>query len=91
MYDFDLRVPLLMRGPKINPSTIISTPVISVDLAPTIISLMSIEYYQTDLEYDGVSFLNLLDSELLQTPDVVSRDNMLIEYQGEADDVIQGM
>lgn len=63
MYDFDLRVPLLMRGPKISPKTVINTPVISVDFAPTLISLMSNEYYQiTYNQYDGISFLHLLDS-----------------------------
>ena len=65
-------------------------PVISTDFAPTLIELMSVsehEYLKTT--YDGISLVPYLDG----TSDLKSsstREDMLIEYQGESDATIPG-
>ena len=95
MYDFDLRVPLLVRGPGIDPGTSSQAPVISVDLAPTIINLMSHNlYYDEKLKdkYDGQSIVPLFGNSVLDPnpPEYKSRENMLIEYHGESDATLPG-
>ena len=93
MYDFDLRVPLLVRGPGIKPGTQSIAPVISVDLAPTILSLMSHDLYNEDKmrnRYDGQSIVPLFGDTINDPPGYKSRENMLIEYHGESDAVIPG-
>ena len=94
MYDFDLRVPLLVRGPGIDPGTSSQAPVISVDLAPTIINLMSHNLYNDKLKdkYDGQSIVPLFGKAVLDPnpPEYKSRENMLIEYHGESDATLPG-
>ena len=95
MYDFDLRVPLLVRGPGIDPGTSSQAPVISVDLAPTIINLMSHNLYNDDKfkdKYDGQSIVPLFGKSVLDPnpPEYKSRENMLIEYHGESDATLPG-
>ena len=55
-YDFDTRVPLYIRGPGISRNTIISNPVVNVDLAPTILDMAGIEIPE---HMDGRSLLKL--------------------------------
>ena len=67
-----------------------SQPVISTDFAPTLIELMSVsehEYLKTT--YDGISLVPFLDgkSDLKLSS---TREDMLIEYQGESDATIPG-
>lgn len=48
-YDGLLRIPLLARGPGIDPGTVVTTPVGSVDLAPTILEAAGVpdpEHYE---------------------------------------------
>ena len=39
VYDFDTRIPLLVRGPGIVPGSILSSQATPVDLAPTFLAI----------------------------------------------------
>ncbi|CAK9825251.1 GNS [Anthophora retusa] len=67
-YETDIRVPLLIQGPGISPSTIFA-PVSSVDLFATILEIAGIQHPS-----DGTSFLQKTLSE---------DRTLLIEYRGE--------
>ena len=90
MYEFDIRVPLLIRGPGIAPGSIVQHPVAAVDLAPSIMDLMNPMFYQAAADhYDGQSFVplvsrrpNLTHSDTSTHPDIW-RENILVEYHGE--------
>jgi len=56
-YEFDIRVPFWMAGPNITANQTISTPILSIDLAPTLLALADLP---TDSGMDGLSFLPLV-------------------------------
>jgi len=74
-YDEDIRVPLLVRGPGIEPGTVIDQMVANIDLAPTIAELANAE---TAEFVDGRSFVSFLRSETT-TDTSVWRNALLIE------------
>ncbi|XP_011636259.1 N-acetylglucosamine-6-sulfatase-like isoform X2 [Pogonomyrmex barbatus] len=69
-YETDIRVPLLISGPGIEPS-VISTPVSSVDIFATLLDIAGIKYPS-----DGTTLFNAKHNK--------KRDRtVLIEYRGE--------
>lgn len=69
-YETDIRVPLLVSGPGIDPSRI-SAPVSSVDIFATLLDIADVEYPS-----DGTT--------LFRTKRNLSQDRtVLIEYRGE--------
>ncbi|CAG5112325.1 Oidioi.mRNA.OKI2018_I69.chr2.g6551.t1.cds [Oikopleura dioica] len=81
-YEFDLRIPLLIRGPNVKPNSTIPYPVSTVDFAPTILDLAnqnSKKLRFEDTNFDGESFKTLLNGSV----DTSWRQNLLIEYHGE--------
>ena len=58
-YESDIRVPLLMRGPGIAAGSSVAAPVVSIDLAPTVLDIAHID---TPADMDGVSLLPLVSS-----------------------------
>jgi len=56
-YEFDIRVPFWMAGPNITANQTISTPILSIDLAPTLLALADLP---SDPGMDGLSFLPLV-------------------------------
>ena len=83
MYEFDIRVPLLVRGPGIEKGSKINHPVAAVDFAPSLIDLMNPTYYQMSQDhFDGQSFVPLVSGGLRKEKECW-RDNILIEYHGE--------
>ena len=56
-YEFDIRVPFWMAGPNITANQTIHTPILSIDLAPTLLALADLP---TDSGMDGLSFLPLV-------------------------------
>ncbi|KAL5014575.1 hypothetical protein ScPMuIL_008845 [Solemya velum] len=55
-YDFDVRVPLYIRGPGIRPKTKISNIISHVDIAPTILDMAGVDIPE---HMDGESILRL--------------------------------
>lgn len=56
-YEFDIRVPLWVSGPNITGNQSIDTPVLSIDIAPTLLALAGLPQ---DVTMDGLSLLPLV-------------------------------
>mmetsp|Transcript_9881 Transcript_9881/g.10962 ORF Transcript_9881/g.10962 Transcript_9881/m.10962 type:complete len:511 (+) Transcript_9881:21-1553(+) len=75
LYETDIRVPLLARGPGIKPGMKIDNMVVSVDWAPTILDMMGIA--KPDI-MDGRSWLPVAHGNAPS----VWRDEIMVEYNG---------
>lgn len=77
LYEYDLRVPMLVRTP-LGVAKTIHAPVLNIDLAPTILDMAGME----PLDFmDGRSFLELLNNGSTAP----WRRDFLISYHGEGD------
>lgn len=76
LYEFDIKVPLLVRGPNINGKRISQALVQNVDLGPTILDIAGYDLNKTQM--DGMSFF-----PILKNANVTWRTDILVEYQGE--------
>ena len=80
-YETSIRVPLLARGPGINPGTKVNQMVQNIDIAPTLLEAAGIETADQEpvtQRFDGQSFWPLLTGQ--QVP---WRDHILYEYHWE--------
>ncbi|XP_078680909.1 N-acetylglucosamine-6-sulfatase-like [Branchiostoma floridae x Branchiostoma belcheri] len=80
LYEFDIRVPLMIRGPGIKSGQTITAPVMNIDLMPTIIEMAG---GKTPLDVDGRSLMPLLLSTQVETGAPAWRSDLLVEHQGE--------
>ena len=69
-YEFDIRVPFLLRGPGIPANTSSEVPVLMVDVAPTLLDIAGTHTTRTqsfneDIDKDDilVTFFRLLSNE----------------------------
>lgn len=76
-YETDIRVPMIIRGPNIPLKSVVSSPVLLIDLAPTILNWAKIPMDNDD--FDGQPF----DALLTDLTDEIRERQMLIEYRGE--------
>nr|CAD7455639.1 unnamed protein product [Timema tahoe] len=78
-YESDIRVPLLIRGPNISTNKLVTQPVLSIDLAPTLLEMAGLD----PPDYmDGVSYLSFLTDERVK---VDWERVFLVEYHGEGE------
>lgn len=83
-YEFDIRVPMMVRGPGIRPGLSSKASPMNIDLGPTFISLAGGDI---PIDMDGKNM------EVLWTNPEGSldyRNNVLIEYSGEEKETIPG-
>uniref|UniRef100_A0A3B4GG04 N-acetylglucosamine-6-sulfatase n=2 Tax=Haplochromini TaxID=319058 RepID=A0A3B4GG04_9CICH len=75
LYEFDIRVPLMVRGPNIKPNQTSQMLVANVDLGPTILDIAGYNVNKTQM--DGMSFLPIMMNGSSWRTDI------LVEYEGE--------
>ncbi|XP_031143741.2 glucosamine (N-acetyl)-6-sulfatase (Sanfilippo disease IIID), b [Sander lucioperca] len=78
LYEFDIRVPLMVRGPGIKPNQTLQAPVLNIDLAPTILDISGVNL--SSVNVDGQSFLSQMAPSLRNG---TVRPVFLVEYTGE--------
>lgn len=78
LYEFDIRVPLMVRGPGIKPKQTLQAPVLNIDLAPTIMDISGVDL--STVNVDGQSFLSQMAPSLRNG---TVRPFFLVEYTGE--------
>ncbi|XP_049594906.1 glucosamine (N-acetyl)-6-sulfatase (Sanfilippo disease IIID), b [Syngnathus scovelli] len=78
LYEFDIRTPLLVRGPGVKANVTLKAPVLNIDLAPTILDIAGINASAANL--DGQSFLPLMAPWLRKGS---ARPFFLVEHTGE--------
>ncbi|XP_053303693.1 glucosamine (N-acetyl)-6-sulfatase (Sanfilippo disease IIID), b [Pleuronectes platessa] len=78
LYEFDIRIPLLVRGPGIKPNQTLKAPVLNIDLAPTIMDIAGLNL--SSVNVDGQSFLSQMAPSLRNGS---VRPFFLVEYTGE--------
>ena len=76
-YETDIRLPLIVRGPNVPVKSVETSPVLLIDLAPTILNWAKIPMDNND--YDGKPF----DHLLRKNSEKIEERQMLIEYWGE--------
>uniref|UniRef100_A0A2K5XTN3 N-acetylglucosamine-6-sulfatase n=1 Tax=Mandrillus leucophaeus TaxID=9568 RepID=A0A2K5XTN3_MANLE len=81
LYEFDIKVPLLVRGPGIKPNQTSKMLVANIDLGPTILDIAGYDLNKTQM--DGMSFLPILRG----ASNLTWRSDVLVEYQGEGRNV----
>ncbi|XP_076282731.1 extracellular sulfatase Sulf1 isoform X2 [Lasioglossum baleicum] len=78
-FEFDVRVPFLIRGPGIEPGTIVDDIVLNIDLAPTFLDIAGVE---TPPQMDGRSFKKLFQNKHGRKSKFKWPDTFLIESSG---------
>jgi len=78
MYDHDLRIALMIKGPGLPSGKAVDGLVRGIDLAPTVLDLMGIDLADTD--FDGVSLLPAIEARKAEGLEAYSED--LFEPRG---------
>lgn len=79
-YETDIKIPLIIRGPNVPKQQIAKSPVVLIDLAPTILNWAKIDYDSSD--FDGQPFDQLIHEKYFN-PDYINERQILIEHFGE--------
>ncbi|XP_071492103.1 N-acetylglucosamine-6-sulfatase-like isoform X2 [Diadema antillarum] len=80
LYEFDIRVPLIVRGPGIPAGSTNAYMVANIDIMPTIVHLAT---GTAPSDVDGLSLVPLLGSSRGKSTAIPWRDKVLIEHNGE--------
>ncbi|XP_024083872.1 N-acetylglucosamine-6-sulfatase-like isoform X2 [Cimex lectularius] len=76
-YEFDIRIPFIVRGPGIDKNITVTKPTLLIDVAPTILNLAGLN----GASMDGIPFLPIIKDS--KQPSLNDDRSFLIEYQGE--------
>ncbi|XP_016125812.1 N-acetylglucosamine-6-sulfatase [Sinocyclocheilus grahami] len=82
LYEFDIRVPLLVRGPNIKPNQTSPLLIANMDLGPTILDIAG--YSVNETQMDGMSFLPTMTGKGNSS---TWRSDVLVEYEGEGSNI----
>ena len=85
-YEHDIRVPMVMRGPGVPKNAVIDRAVLNIDLAPTILELVTGGRRINPPSMDGQSFVSLLKNKK-----AAWRSQFLVSYHGEGFDKACGL
>jgi N-acetylglucosamine-6-sulfatase len=80
LYEHNIRVPFVVRGPNAPPNVTNEHPVLNIDIAPTLVAIATNSTKPVDT-MDGESFLALFSDPNLQPSSW--RTDFLISYHGE--------
>jgi len=83
LYDFDLRVPLIVRGPGVSKNVTRDEAVLNIDIAPTFTDIAG----AFDASMDGASMKPLFN---VSTKPPQWRTDFMVEYKGESKTVQPG-
>ncbi len=75
LYEGGIRVPFIVKGPRLPRNHLVSYPVISNDIFPTMLSMAGIEL-MPEKHMDGISLMPLLTGEKTE----LSRENLFFHY-----------
>lgn len=79
-FEFDIKVPFLVRGPGIKPGVQVNNIALNIDLAPTFLDIAGV---RPPAHMDGRSLLPILTQTWNDSQDTVSwRDSFLVESSG---------
>ncbi|XP_075983810.1 extracellular sulfatase Sulf1 isoform X2 [Anticarsia gemmatalis] len=78
-FEFDIRVPFLVRGPGVEPGTVVDDIVLNIDLAPTFLDMGGVE---PPAHMDGRSLLPLLQPRRRRHAAAHWPDSFLVESSG---------
>ncbi|KAG6452688.1 hypothetical protein O3G_MSEX007724 [Manduca sexta] len=81
-FEFDIRVPFLVRGPGVEPGTVVDDIVLNIDLAPTFLDMGGVE---PPAHMDGRSLLPLLQPRRRRQAAAHWPDTFLVESSGRRD------
>ncbi|XP_063547528.1 extracellular sulfatase SULF-1 homolog [Cydia strobilella] len=81
-FEFDIRVPFLVRGPGVEPGTVVDDIVLNIDLAPTFLDMGGVV---PPAHMDGRSLLPLLQPRRRRQPSAHWPDTFLVESSGRRD------
>ncbi|XP_045761763.1 extracellular sulfatase SULF-1 homolog [Maniola jurtina] len=78
-FEFDIRVPFLVRGPGVEPGTVVDDIVLNIDLAPTFLDMGGVA---SPAHMDGRSLLPLLQPRRRRAAAAHWPDTFLVESSG---------
>lgn len=90
LYEFDVRVPFMIRGPGVMANKTSQSPILNIDIAPTIVELAGGKAPES---MDGRSILPLLKADFQKSQkekNVEWRTDFLVQHYGEGDLKIAG-
>jgi N-acetylglucosamine-6-sulfatase len=84
VYDHDLRIPMIIKGPGITAGSVLSHPASNVDVGPTMLGLAGLDGYAVSPPMDGRSVVPLIVDPRHPSVSAVTRSHILRESERRA-------